>query len=73
MILQYALITLTIAFGLGLAIALGLGLKDTINQAARKNQGLFDNLFAKIGGSINEAVKKKKRTSKKKKEENEAE
>jgi hypothetical protein len=73
MILQYALITLTIAFGLGFAIALGLGLKDTINQAARKNQGLFDNLFAKIGGSINEAVKKKKRTSKKKKEENEEE
>ncbi len=72
MILQYALITLTLAFGLGFAIALGLGLKDTINQAARKNQGLFDNIFAKIGGSINEAVKKKK-TKKKKKEEEEKE
>ena len=73
MILQYALITLTIAVGLGSAIALGLGLKDAINQAARKNQGVFDNLFAKISGSINEAVKKKKKTRKKKEESEENE
>ncbi len=73
MILQYALITITIALGFGFAIALGLGLKDAINQAARKNQGLFDNLFAKIGGSINEAVKKNKKKTRKKKNEEENE
>lgn len=48
-ILTLFISALVVAFGLAVGLALGLGLKDSVAAAAKKNQGLFDELFAKVG------------------------
>jgi uncharacterized membrane protein len=48
-LLNLIVTALIIAFGLGVGLALGLGLKDSISEAARKHQDIFDNFFAKFG------------------------
>ena len=48
-ILTLFISALVVAFGLAVGLALGLGLKDSVAAAAKKNQPLFDELFARAG------------------------